>query len=143
MHHYTESGLNNVFLKDGYNIQIIDDVEYISFDDIHATHKTISKALCNKTALLNELEVKFIRKELDLSEDDFEKLVYDNETVTKLLGHKRDIQIDYVIRHYLAFHYKTSFTKEDYYKIISKNEEQKNILISKSDYVWSTLNPQE
>ncbi|GHG72098.1 hypothetical protein GCM10010919_24080 [Alishewanella longhuensis] len=45
MYHYTESGLSNVYLKNGFTVEEIDGEEYTSIDDMNGLHRTIAQAV--------------------------------------------------------------------------------------------------
>ena len=69
MYHYKECGLNNVFLKNGYEIE--DDQEYgdlFSVMDIEGLHRAIGCEIAKAPRALTGSEIKFLRKELDLSQ---------------------------------------------------------------------------
>lgn len=67
MYHYTESGLKNIWLKNGYNEVETSEGVGVSFDDIDGLHKAIGRALARKTSLTGS-EFRFLRKELGLSQ---------------------------------------------------------------------------
>lgn len=67
MYHYTESGLPNIHLKNGFNLETFDGEEFVSFYNIDGLHKVIATALCKKVSLLTPDEFKFLRKELNYS----------------------------------------------------------------------------
>lgn len=45
MYHYTESGLQNVYLVNGFTVETFDGEEYTSIDDMNGLHKTIAAAI--------------------------------------------------------------------------------------------------
>jgi len=68
MYHYTESGLSNIVLANGYNVEVIDGEEYTSIDDMNGLHKAIAQAIVNSTRSLTNEEFKFLRVELNISQ---------------------------------------------------------------------------
>jgi len=68
MYQYIESGLPNVYLKNGYSIEVIDDEEYTSIDDLEGLHRVLAGAIASKTMPLTNAEFKFLRIELNLSQ---------------------------------------------------------------------------
>lgn len=69
MYHYTESGLPNVWLANGYKLRICaDGEEEISIEDADELHALIGRTLSAK-AHLSGREFRFLRKELDLSQN--------------------------------------------------------------------------
>lgn len=68
MHHYTECGLYNVFLVNGFERR---DTPYgpgISIADVDGLHIQIGLALIERTGSLSGAELRFLRHELDLSQ---------------------------------------------------------------------------
>ncbi len=66
MYHYTESGLSNVWLSNGYTERVIHGEKAISISDADQLHQVIGRALARK-AQLTGAELRFLRKELGLS----------------------------------------------------------------------------
>lgn len=67
-YHYTECGLDNIYLVNGFKITKTENHEEIFIHDIHGLHKAISMSLIFKAAPLKGNEIKFIRTMLDLSQ---------------------------------------------------------------------------
>ncbi|MCL2296971.1 MAG: helix-turn-helix domain-containing protein [Proteobacteria bacterium] len=67
MYHYTESGLRNIWLANGY--REIDTPDGIAFaiEDIESLHKAVGRHLLSKKKLTGT-EFRFLRKELGLSQ---------------------------------------------------------------------------
>lgn len=75
-YHYTESGLKNVYLVNGFEIIKTDNNnKEIFIYDIHGLHKAIGTSLIFKKGLLAGDEIKFIRTTLDLSQKSLGKLL--------------------------------------------------------------------
>ena len=75
-YHYTECGLNNIYLVNGFEITKTDDGdEEIFVHDIHGLHMAISDTLIFKKGLLEGSEIKFIRTMLDLSQNKLAALI--------------------------------------------------------------------
>lgn len=70
-YHYTESGLDNAYLVNGFDIE---DDEVI-IHDIIGLHNAIGMALVYKPGKLTGKEVRFIRNTLDLSQSRLGKLL--------------------------------------------------------------------
>ena len=68
MYHYTESGLSNVYLKNGFTVEKIDGEEYTSIDDMNGLHKAIAQAVVDSSKPLTHEEFKFLRIELNVSQ---------------------------------------------------------------------------
>lgn len=67
-YHYTECGLDNIYLVNGFKITKHGDDEEIFIHDMHGLHKAISMILIFKKGPLEGNEIKFIRTMLDLSQ---------------------------------------------------------------------------
>jgi DNA-binding transcriptional regulator YiaG len=68
MYHFTESGLSNVYLKNGFTVEKIDGEEYTSIDDMNGLHKAIAQAVVDSSKPLTHEEFKFLRIELNVSQ---------------------------------------------------------------------------
>ncbi len=66
-YHYTESGLTNVWLANGYTIRKTKYGEGVSIQDSEGLHRALARALSNKPRLTGT-EVRFLRKEMGLSQ---------------------------------------------------------------------------
>jgi DNA-binding transcriptional regulator YiaG len=67
MYHYTEVGLQNVWLANGYNVRKTSYGKAVSIEDADGLHRAIGRALARKSYLTGA-EFRFLRKELDLSQ---------------------------------------------------------------------------
>ena len=68
MYHYTESGLSNVYLKNGVTVEVVDGEEYTSIDDMNGLHSAIAQTIVNTNKPLAHDEFKFLRVELNVSQ---------------------------------------------------------------------------
>ncbi len=64
---YTESGLTNVWLANGYTIRKTKYGDGVSIHDMDGLHRALARALSNKPRLTGT-EVRFLRKEMGLSQ---------------------------------------------------------------------------
>ncbi len=64
---YTESGLTNVWLANGYTIRKTKYGEGVSIHDMDGLHRALARALSNNPRLTGT-EVRFLRKEMGLSQ---------------------------------------------------------------------------
>lgn len=69
MHHYVDSGLKNIWLKDGYTIYETEYGEGVSIHDLEGLHKIIGLNIVHKTPALKGDDVRFLRKEMDLTQN--------------------------------------------------------------------------
>lgn len=75
-YHYTECGLDNIYLVNGVKItKTKSGDEEIFIHDIHGLHKAICTILVSKRGLLSGKEIKFIRSTLDLSQTTLAKIL--------------------------------------------------------------------
>ena len=71
---YTESGLSNVWLVNGYTIRNGKYGKGVSIHDVDGLHKAIGNALAHKSRLTGA-EVRFLRKEMGLSQRGLGELI--------------------------------------------------------------------
>lgn len=68
-YHYTESGLDTVYLLDGYRIETHPAYgELITIDNVRGLHDAIGMALVELPRPLNGAEFRFLRREMDLTQ---------------------------------------------------------------------------
>ena len=80
MYHYRECGLNNVYLTNGYSITV--DPEYgncVSFVDLPGLHKVIAMDFVQHKPRLSGAELRFLRKEIGLSQHALADLLGNDE----------------------------------------------------------------
>jgi len=68
MYHYKTSGLDNIYLKNGYVEKDTPSGKTIAIRDLDGLHKAIARGLVNKSHALTGKEFRFLRTELDLSQ---------------------------------------------------------------------------
>lgn len=73
-YHYTESGLRNVWLSNGYEVHQTRYGSGVSIHDVFGLHRAIGAALARK-ARLTGAELRFLRKEMGLSQSGLGELV--------------------------------------------------------------------
>ena len=67
-YHYKESGLDNVFLVDGYQRQKTAYGAAVSIHNVEALHKAIGQEIIRNARGLNGAELRFLRIEMDLTQ---------------------------------------------------------------------------
>jgi putative transcriptional regulator len=68
-YHYQESGLDSVWLEDGFTITDHPNYgELVSIEDVHGLHRAIGHWLIGQPRKLTGAEFRFLRVELDLSQ---------------------------------------------------------------------------
>lgn len=83
MYHYTESGLDNVYLNGGYNELEIDGEIAVSIHDLAGLHKVIGQNVIRKSPMLTANEIRFLRKEMDLTQSSFAALISVSEATIR------------------------------------------------------------
>jgi DNA-binding transcriptional regulator YiaG len=83
MYHYTEAGLQNVWLANGYHVKKTKYGEAVSIEDAEGLHWAIGRSLAQKRYLTGA-EFRFLRKELDLSQRRVADLVGTSEQTVAL-----------------------------------------------------------
>lgn len=68
MFHYESCGLRNIWLKNGFDVLDTPYGKGVSIHNIDGLHKTIGMYLINNKPHLSPSEVRFLRKELNLSQ---------------------------------------------------------------------------
>jgi DNA-binding transcriptional regulator YiaG len=66
-YHYTESGLRNIWLANGYTVRQTKYGKGVSIHDVEGLNRAISQALASKSHLTGA-EVRFLRKEMGMSQ---------------------------------------------------------------------------
>lgn len=66
-YHYTEGGLRNIWLANGYTVRKTKYGEGVSIHDVDGLHRAIAHAVANKPHLTGA-EVRFLRKEMGMSQ---------------------------------------------------------------------------
>jgi DNA-binding transcriptional regulator YiaG len=93
-YHYTESGLDNVFLAIGAGVQFLDlpSGKHLKIKDIEGLHKFIGMTLANEKKNLSGKEIRFLRQEMLLSQGTLAKLLgVTEQTVHRWETGKADI----------------------------------------------------
>lgn len=67
MYHYTESGLRNVWLANGYKVRNVAGEAAVAVHDLDQLHQAIGRSLARKPKLTGT-EVRFLRKEMGISQ---------------------------------------------------------------------------
>ena len=93
-YHYTECGLDNVYLVNGFSISKDGNEEVILINDIHGLHQAIGIHIANKTGLLKGKEIKFIRTMFDVSPKTLGLMLgYDYQTILAWEKNKSPISV--------------------------------------------------
>lgn len=74
-YHYTESGLDNIWLVNGFEHVSLPSGEHVRIQDIEGLHKAIGTTLAQEKKDLTGREIRFLRQELLLSQALLAKLL--------------------------------------------------------------------
>ncbi len=83
MYHYTECGLRNVWLTNGFTVRDFNGQKAVSISDADQLHRAIGRAIATKPYLTGT-ELRFLRKELGLSQKRLADLVGSTEQTVSL-----------------------------------------------------------
>ena len=78
MYHYTESGLRNIWLVNGYVVKRTSYGKTVSIRDLEGLHRYIGSALASQPRLSGP-ELRFLRKEMGMSQRELAELVGTSE----------------------------------------------------------------
>lgn len=80
MYHYTECGLKNIWLSNGYTERKTAHGAAVAIADMVGLHRAIGLHLVTHKPQLTGAEVRYLRIELDLSQDALARIIGVNET---------------------------------------------------------------
>lgn len=109
-YHYTECGLGNVFLKNGFRFFVVDGKREVHIEDKAGLHRAIGKRICDER-FINGDEFKFLRSELGMTRERLGKVVGVSETMVYLweknsaiprqaVAAIKALYLDYIQAHY-------------------------------------------
>ena len=75
MHHYTESGLDNVYLVNGFDVVPSPAGQSIIIQDVDGLHNAIGRFLIRERKVLSGREIRFLRHELDISQNTLARML--------------------------------------------------------------------
>ena len=84
MYHYKESGLDNVYLENGYRIHKTRYGEGVSIHNTEGLHKAIGKWLIAQPKPLNGAELRFLRLEMEATQRDLAAILGSTEQTLRL-----------------------------------------------------------
>jgi putative transcriptional regulator len=90
MYHYKESGLDNVWLENGYRPHKTPYGKGISIQNTEGLHKVIGQGLVSAHRPLVGAELRFLRLEIETSQRDLAALLGTTEQTLRLWEKKRD-----------------------------------------------------
>ena len=90
-YHYTESGLPNIWLRNGFVIEQTPYGEAVSIHDLDGLHRAIGLSLIESAAPLSPAEFKFLRVEMDMSQKALARLLDVTEQTVSLYERQGNI----------------------------------------------------
>jgi putative transcriptional regulator len=84
MYHYTESGLDNIYLVNGYAVHKTAYGKGVSIENTDALHKEIGKWLISLPKPLNGAELRFLRLELEQTQRHLAEILGTTEQTLRL-----------------------------------------------------------
>lgn len=73
--HYRRSGLDNIYLLNGFDAEWVDGERYVTVMDVDGLHKAIGIHLVCTRKVLAPKEIRFLRKTLDLTQSELGRLI--------------------------------------------------------------------
>lgn len=89
-YHYKESGLDNIYLKNGYTVHGTPYGEGVSIHNTEGLHKAIGRWLIEAPAPLEGQALRFIRREMELTQGQLADLVGATEQTLRLWEKNRN-----------------------------------------------------
>lgn len=83
-HHYHDSGLDNVFLENGYTVHETAYGSGVSIQDTAGLHKAIGRWLIATPKPLNGAELRFLRTEMEITQRDLAGILGTTEQTLRL-----------------------------------------------------------
>jgi putative transcriptional regulator len=84
MYQYSESGLDNIFLENGYHYHPTPYGQGVSIQDTEGLHKAIGRWLISLRKRLNGAELRFLRLEMEATQRDLAEILGTKEQTLRL-----------------------------------------------------------
>lgn len=100
-YHYVQCGLNNVWLRNGFELQDTPYGRAVSIQNVEGLNEAIAKALADKPDQLSGDELRFLRHQLGMSQKRLGEVVgKEDQTIAKWEKRKKiSKDLDFLIRH--------------------------------------------
>ncbi len=100
-YHYTQCGLSNIYLKNGYDEKVTPYGKGVAIDNVHGLHRAIAKSVIDKVGILSGGELRFLRIELDLSQKRFGEYLGKTDQAVAIWEKTGNIpkEVDFLVRH--------------------------------------------
>lgn len=132
MYHYTECGLNNVWLKNGYTTIETPYGIGTSIDDVDGLHRSIALGLIKKKGNIDGSELRFLRVILKLTQSELGKLLGTTDQTVSLWERNNSItpSADVVIRLLVAEKLKVDSKPSHIAAVVNAVQAIKEIIIA-------------
>jgi DNA-binding transcriptional regulator YiaG len=141
-YHYTECGLDNIFLVNGFESMDFEGETVYSVHNTAGLHKAIGENILNKTSLLAGAEIRFLRKEIEMGQKDLAGVlgVKDQSVANYEKNvHKQSQAVDIIIRMQYASKVGVRKNLEDYLGRLALDEIEGNeVQFSEAVDGWET-----
>ena len=139
-YHYTESGLDNVFILADIPLEKYEDGEkYIIIPAVGLLHQFITQAVINATGILNGKEIRFLRTEMEKTQAELAEILHcDSQTIARWEKDEHAISPahDLIIRQLVAEELDIPLTHKDDIKALS----QQRIATAKNTRIRAQFN---
>jgi DNA-binding transcriptional regulator YiaG len=128
-YHYTACGLSQVYLYGGYEVEEFDGESYVSFHNVDELHRAIMLAIVTRKADLTGEEVRFLRKEMDLTQAELAMLVgVTAQTIARLEKGETEMSgpISMLLRLFVLGHNSGKIDVEAFVRDISARDAERN-----------------
>lgn len=100
-YHYTQSGLDNVWLENGFRIVETPYGRSVAIDDVPGLHRAVGAELVDKPEKLAGNELRFLRLELELTQSRLGELLGKSSQTVALWekGSNLPDEVDFLVRH--------------------------------------------
>ncbi len=105
MYHYTDSGLDNIYLVNGFTKAVTPYGDAVAIEDLDGLHKAIGRWLVNEPKPLNGTELRFLRHELDLSQKRLGSMMGKSEQAIRRWEKAADKAIDSIADRFVRIIY--------------------------------------
>lgn len=141
-YHYTECGLDNVYLMDGYKFVDAPGGRQVVISDIDGLHELIGRTIVEKMKDLSGKEIKFLRHEMLMSQATLAKLLNVSEQAIRRWENGKTTQVPKPAEALIRLLYKAHIAdnqdiKSSLRKIADLEDEMhRNLVLKNTDHNW-------
>ena len=140
-YHYTESGLDNIWLRNGFVIEETPYGEGVGIANVAGLHEAISRDIIDSPHPISGPELRFLRIELDLSQMRFGEYFGRGDQAVAKWEKTGEIpaDVDYLLRHIIrqTLGESTVYTEEvDRLRALDRIDAEERVEFHKSEDSW-------